>query len=92
MAVVVAGATNVALSRMPEMKQGVQVMDKEGTVRGISQAAAIESVKFTVLSRNVFLPIIPMLAPSIIMGALGLLEDKATRFAIRLLQAVTTTK
>jgi hypothetical protein len=28
-------------------------------------------VKFTVLSRNVFLPIMPMLLPPIVMGAIG---------------------
>lgn len=71
LAVISAGGTNVAMSRMPEMQKGVTVVDKEGNAVGISKAAAIESVKFTILSRCVFLPMMPMLLPPIVMGALG---------------------
>jgi hypothetical protein len=59
-AVVCAGAGNVILTRMPEIENGVPIRDLEGKTLGLSKLAAIESVKLTVLSRNVFLPMVPL--------------------------------
>ena len=69
-AVVCAGGANVAFTRMPEMQTGVPIADEEGTVLGISKAAAVTSVTKTVMSRNVCLPIAPMLLPPLAMAAI----------------------
>ena len=69
-AVVSAGAGNVAFTRWPEVQNGVPIKSNDGTALGLSKAAAFESIKLTVLSRNVCLPIIPLLCPPIIMAGL----------------------
>ena len=69
-AVVAAGASNVAFTRLPEMQDGVPVADHEGNTLGVSKKAAVTSVGLTVASRNVVLPIAPMLLPPIALGAL----------------------
>ena len=69
-AVVLAGGANVAFTRLPEMQDGVPIADADGNVLGVSKAAAVTSVTKTVLSRNVCLPIAPMLLPPLAMGAL----------------------
>ena len=58
------------LPRRPEVDNGVPVQAPDGSTLGLSKAAATESIKFTVLSRNCALPIIPMLAPPVIMAGL----------------------
>ncbi|KAL3926900.1 MAG: hypothetical protein SGPRY_003080 [Prymnesium sp.] len=60
-AVVAAGASNVAFTRLPEMQHGVPIADPDGTPLGVSKKAAITSVGMTVASRNFVLPIAPML-------------------------------
>jgi len=68
-AVVLAGGANVAFTRLPEMQDGVPIADADGNVLGVSKAAAVTSVTKTVLSRNVCLPIAPMLLPPLAMAA-----------------------
>ncbi|KAL1511174.1 hypothetical protein AB1Y20_005990 [Prymnesium parvum] len=70
MAVVTAGASNVAFTRLPEMQHGVPISDVEGSPLGVSKKAATTSVAMTVASRNVVLPIAPMLLPPLAMGVL----------------------
>ena len=65
-----AGEKMCHLPRRPEVDNGVPVQAPDGSTLGLSKAAAIESIKFTVLSRNCALPIIPMLAPPVIMAGL----------------------
>eukprot|EP00316_Scyphosphaera_apsteinii_P024242 CAMPEP_0119333994 /NCGR_PEP_ID=MMETSP1333-20130426/86425_1 /TAXON_ID=418940 /ORGANISM="Scyphosphaera apsteinii, Strain RCC1455" /LENGTH=320 /DNA_ID=CAMNT_0007344199 /DNA_START=55 /DNA_END=1017 /DNA_ORIENTATION=- len=69
-AVVAAGASNVAFTRLPEMTHGVPVVDADGNALGVSKKAAVTSVAMTVASRNVVLPIAPMLLPPITLGAM----------------------
>lgn len=69
-AVVCAGGANVAFTRLPEMQSGVPITDPDGNKLGISKAAAVTSVTKTVMSRNVCLPIAPMLLPPIAMLAI----------------------
>lgn len=69
-AVVTAGAGNVIFTRWPEVSEGVPIRDLDGRTLGLSNAAAMESIKLTVISRNVFLPMTPMLLPPLIMGGL----------------------
>jgi hypothetical protein len=69
-AVVTAGAGNVIFTRWPEVETGVPIRDLDGNVLGSSSLAAKESIKLTVLSRNAFLPMTPMLVPPLVMGAL----------------------
>ena len=69
-AVVSAGAANVAFTRMPEMQDGVPISAPDGTNLGTSKAAAQSAVVNTVLSRNLLLPIAPMLLPPILNAAL----------------------
>ena len=69
-AVVTAGAGNVIFTRWPEVESGVPIRDLDGNVLGSSSLAAKESIKLTVLSRNAFLPMTPMLVPPLVMGAL----------------------
>ena len=68
-AVVSAGASNVVLSRLPEIQSGVPIAAPDGTQLGVSKAAAQSAVINTVLSRNLLLPIAPMLLPPIAMMA-----------------------
>ena len=65
-AVVSAGAANVAFTRMPEIQSGVPITAPDGTVLGTSKAAAQNAVVNTVLSRNLLLPIAPMLLPPLL--------------------------
>ena len=51
------------------MQDGVPIADADGNVLGVSKAAAVTSVTKTVLSRNVCLPIAPMLLPPLAMAA-----------------------
>ena len=69
-AVVSAGAANVAFTRMPEMQSGVPIAAPDGTPLGVSKAAAQSAVLNTVLSRNLLLPIAPMLLPPLANAAL----------------------
>ena len=69
-AVVCAGGANVAFTRLPEMNNGVPIADADGNALGISKAAAVTSVTKTVMSRNVCLPIAPMLLPPLAMAAI----------------------
>jgi len=68
-AVVSAGAANVAFTRMPEMQSGVPIAAPDGTQLGVSKAAAQSAVVNTVLSRNLLLPIAPMLLPPLLNAA-----------------------
>mmetsp|Transcript_535 Transcript_535/g.1505 ORF Transcript_535/g.1505 Transcript_535/m.1505 type:complete len:356 (-) Transcript_535:161-1228(-) len=69
-AVVSAGAANVGFTRLPEMQGGVPITAPDGTPLGVSKAAAQSAVINTVLSRNLLLPIAPMLLPPIANGIL----------------------
>ena len=69
-AVVSAGAANVAFTRMPELRDGVPITAPDGTPLGTSKLAAQSAVTNTVLSRNVLLPIFPMLLPPLLSAAL----------------------
>lgn len=69
-AVVSAGAANVAFTRMPEMQDGVPIAAHDGTPLGTSKNAAFAAVRDTVLSRNLLLPIAPMLLPPLANAAL----------------------
>ena len=69
-AVVSAGAANVAFTRLPEMQGGVPISAPDGTPLGVSKAAAQSAVINTVLSRNLLLPIAPMLLPPLANAAL----------------------
>ncbi len=69
-AVVTAGGANTAFTRLPEMRAGVPVVAPDGTPLGVSRAAATSAVVNTVLSRNLLLPIAPMLLPPLAMLAL----------------------
>eukprot|EP00962_Isochrysis_galbana_P041043 scaffold14964_cov146-Isochrysis_galbana.AAC.1 len=71
MAVVSAGAANVGFTRLPEMQHGVPIAARDGTQLGVSKAAAQSAVINTVLSRNLLLPIAPMLFPPLAMAAIS---------------------
>merc|ERR1712070_1186005 len=68
-AVITAGSSNVAFTRMEEVLKGVPVMDEAGNNLGISKIAGYEGVKNTVMSRSCFLPIFPLVLPPVIMSA-----------------------
>lgn len=69
-AVVAAGTANLALTRWPEVQAGAPIMTPDGEPLGASALAAKESIKQTILSRIVFLPVAPILFPPLAMGAL----------------------
>ena len=69
-AVVTAGATNVAFTRMPEMRDGVPIAAPDGTLLGTSKAAAQTAVRDTILSRILLQPVAPMLLPPLMTAAL----------------------
>ena len=69
-AVVTAGASNVAFTRLPEMQHGVPIHAADGTPLGTSKAAARSAVVSTVLSRILLQPIAPMLLPPLMSAAL----------------------
>ena len=69
-AVATAGTCNVSFTRMDEILNGIDVMDHEGTVLGRSVSAGKLAVFKTVTTRSMFLPIIPLLLPTISMNAL----------------------
>jgi tricarboxylate carrier len=71
MAVVSAGAANVGFTRLPEMQNGVPIAARDGTHLGVSKAAAQSAVVNTILSRNLLLPIAPMLLPPVAMAAIS---------------------
>merc|ERR1712003_411215 len=52
------------------MEKGVPIADANGNTLGVSKQAAVTSVVKTVMSRNVCLPIAPMLLPPIAMAGL----------------------
>jgi tricarboxylate carrier len=68
-AVICAGSSNVAFTRMEEVNKGVPILDSAGNQLGISKVAGFEGVKNTVLSRSCFLPIFPLVLPPLIMSA-----------------------
>ena len=68
--VVTAGATNVAFTRMPEMRDGVPITAPDGTPLGTSKAAARTGVVNTIASRILLQPIAPMLFPPLMTAAL----------------------
>ena len=69
-AVVSAGASNLAFTRLPEMQAGVPVAAPDGTPLGTSKAAARSAVASTVISRIVLQPIVPMLLPPLLSAAM----------------------
>lgn len=69
-AVVTAGSTNVAFTRMPEMRDGVPITAPDGTPLGTSKAAARTAVVNTILSRILLQPVAPMLLPPLMTAAL----------------------
>lgn len=69
-AVVAAGAANLALTRLPEIRSGAPVFSLEGDALGSSSRAAVQSTKQVLMSRIMLLPVMPMLAPPIAMGML----------------------
>lgn len=70
-AVVAAGAANLALTRLPEIRSGAPIYSSpEGVPLGASSRAAVESVKQVLFTRIAMLPIIPMLFPPLALKAL----------------------
>jgi len=80
-AVVASGGVNVAFTRLPEMRQGVPIADREGNDLGFSKAAARTSVAMTIASRSVVLPITPMLLPPLAMAGLRTMLPSLTGVA-----------
>ena len=69
-AVVAAGSSNVAFTRLPEMQEGVPITAPDGTPLGTSKAAARTGVVNTIASRILLQPIAPMLFPPLMTAAL----------------------
>ncbi|VDM52266.1 unnamed protein product [Angiostrongylus costaricensis] len=64
-AVAAANAINIPLMRQNELKNGMNVTDKDGTVVGTSRLAAIKAISLVVLSRNVIVAPCMILTPII---------------------------
>jgi hypothetical protein len=91
-AVICAGSSNVAFTRMEEINKGVPVIDGAGNQLGVSKVAGYEGVKNTVLSRSCFLPIFPLVLPPLIMSAANRMQMVRTSKPIALvveLMAIT---
>lgn len=69
-AVATASSCNMLLMRRSELKNGIDVYDKDGTVVGVSQAAAKQAIFQTMLTR-VVLPAPLLLLPPMAMMAVG---------------------
>jgi len=78
-AVVSAGASNVAFTRMDEIKSGVKIADADGNVVGISKAAGKQAVMQTVLTRNCGLPVLPIILPAVILKMSGITSEAALK-------------
>uniref|UniRef100_A0A158P822 Sideroflexin-3 n=1 Tax=Angiostrongylus cantonensis TaxID=6313 RepID=A0A158P822_ANGCA len=64
-AVAAANAINIPLMRQNELKNGMNVTDKDGTVVGTSRLAAVKAISLVVLSRNVIVAPCMILTPII---------------------------
>lgn len=69
-AVMFAGSFNLGFTRMDEVKNGIRVADEHGEVLGVSQAAGRLAVTQTILTRCIFLPIVPLILPPVVMNYL----------------------
>jgi len=69
LATITAGTCNVGFARMDEMKNGIEVCDKDGNKIGLSVAAGKIAVFKTVTTRSMFLPIFPLVIPPVVMKA-----------------------
>ena len=70
-AVVSAGAANLALTRLPEIRSGAPIASvPDGEALGSSSSAAVESVRQVLLSRICMLPIMPMILPPLALSAI----------------------
>jgi sideroflexin-5 len=67
LATVAAGSSNVGLTRMNEMTDGISVFDADGDDLGISVNAGRSAVFNTILTRSMFLPVFPLLFPPMVM-------------------------
>jgi len=74
-AVASAGAINVVLMRKNEMKDGIQVLDENGEVVGVSRIAGKKAL-YQVTASRVFLPFPVLVIPPLVMKAL----DRLTFF------------
>lgn len=70
--VVMASSANIMFTRMDEIKNGVSILDSEGKKLGLSCNAGMEAIKTTIMTRTVCLPIVPIMLPGIVMGALNI--------------------
>ena len=70
MAVITAGSCNVGFTRMDEINNGIDVYDGDGKKLGRSIAAGKVAVFQTVTSRSCFLPIFPLVIPTVVMKAI----------------------
>lgn len=69
-AVASAGAANVYFTRRPELVKGVQIVDENDKVVGVSKEAAKQGVMKTILSRSIGLPIPVLILPHAVMTVL----------------------
>lgn len=67
LAVITAGTCNVGFTRMDEVQNGIDVCDADGNKLGRSVAAGKIAVFKTVTSRSMFLPIFPLVIPTVVM-------------------------
>jgi len=89
LAVAIAGSANVAFTRIDEINNGVRVFDGEGKDLGVSKKAGALAVGKTVLTRSLFLPLFPLLAPPVIMAALRKIPAIRTNKTIGLVTELT---
>lgn len=69
LAVITAGSCNVGFTRMDEIQSGIDVADADGNKLGRSIKAGQVAVFKTVTTRSMFLPIFPLLIPTVVMKA-----------------------
>ncbi|XP_071986171.1 sideroflexin-4 isoform X2 [Engystomops pustulosus] len=83
------GGLSVALVRFSEVDRGVQIMDQEGNVLGVSHKAAEKAMKETVLSRSALFGV-TALVPSLMRHSPHMLRNPRMLTLLRNLAAVVT--
>merc|ERR1712070_1273398 len=71
----------MGFTRMDEINNGVKVVDANGDDVGISKEAGKLAIQQTIMTRTVCLPILPILLPGIITGAMGL-QNKIAKICL----------
>jgi len=69
-AVGAAGSANVYFTRRAEIQAGIEIFDEDGELLGLSKEAASLSIRKTIISRSLGLPIPVIFVPGLVMGAL----------------------